>query len=163
MKHPSEIKDFYEVAKEYCDWAEKKPNEDSGEALTAMLLLSALYHRALYLPETTPQSPIHDVKSGKYGEAPSKGIYERFKTMPLTQYTELYDPTLLESQEPVIGDIAEDLRDIHADLKDGVLQYEQGLVANAAFIWRSMFGLHWGRHVLSALRALHCHVAKESG
>ena len=68
-------------------------------------------------------------------------------------YWQLFDPYVLE--EPVGGDVQEDLSEIYDDIMDGIYEFERGNINNA--VWEWSFGLynHWGRHLIHALSALH--------
>jgi len=57
--------------------------------------------------------------------------------------------------DPVCGDIADDFSDIYQDVKSGLLAYELGRKSQAVWHWRFTWGIHWGEHATSALRALH--------
>lgn len=151
-----ETESFYQIAREYCEWAEKGSGSESSETAVALNFLSALYNKALALPETTPELPFPETGLDK---TECNEVYERFRTIPILHYTEIYDPTV-DDQAPVIGDVADDLRDIYVDLKEGIASFERGLVVNAVFIWKNTFGMHWGRHALSALRAIHSYEMK---
>jgi len=59
---------------------------------------------------------------------------------------------------PVRRDLANNLADIYRDLKPGLLSWTTGneaLIPNIVFDWKfPLFGLHWGLHAASAMRAL---------
>jgi hypothetical protein len=92
----------------------------------------------------------------------SQHFYERFSNLPFQYYREIFHPlAIAESpEEPVIGDIVDDLMDIYIDLKEGILLYESGKPLAAVFHWRTLFGFHWGRHATCAIRALHIYATE---
>ena len=139
------IETFYQLAKKYCnDVSETEISNASAEHFIKMIM--QLYLLALELPSSEPDSPDASfiltepvrIRSG-----------ERFSTL----YWEVFDPTVYE--EPVCGNIIEDLSEIAADLQKGILEYERNKLENAAFEWRCAFDSHWGNHAVDVLRALH--------
>ena len=68
----------------------------------------------------------------------------------------IFNAEIIPSEEPVTGDIIDDLADIYKDLKDGLWYLKQGSEIDAVFYWNNTFGFHWGRHILGAMYALFC-------
>ena len=62
-------------------------------------------------------------------------------------------------EQPVFGDLGDDLADIYRDIKPGLRAWEVGLeqyLADIVYEWKfPLFGSHWGVHAVSAMRALH--------
>jgi hypothetical protein len=163
MEIPKIVERFYDLAVEYCRWAGSGPSEKEDEVYTALQMVAALYLQALVLPNVDPgEEDIPDMGITKLG---SQHVYERFNSLPFQYYREIFHPlAIAESpEEPVIGDIADDLMDIYIDLKEGILLYESGKPVAAVFQWRTAFGFHWGRHATSALRVLHIHAPESEG
>ncbi|MGO9116265.1 MAG: DUF5063 domain-containing protein [Desulfomonilaceae bacterium] len=155
MEIPNEVRQFYETAKEFCRWSEEGPFEDEDEAYTALRLVSSIYHQALTLPGVNCED---DELSGEgITKLDSKHIHRRFGSLPFQYYFEVFHPVTKKPEEPVTGDIADDLMDIYIDLKEGMLLYEKDKPTNAVWQWSFTFGVHWGRHATSVLRALHCY------
>jgi hypothetical protein len=75
--------------------------------------------------------------------------------LPFQYYWELFHSVTKEPEEPVCGDLVDDLLDIYKDVKEGLLAFESGERVLAAWHWRNTFGFHWGRHATSAIKALH--------
>lgn len=78
--------------------------------------------------------------------------------MPFQYYSEFFRPIAEPPEEPVTGDLADDLMDIYIDLKNGLRYYDVGRISDAVFEWAFSFGVHWDRHATGALRVLHCWV-----
>jgi hypothetical protein len=76
--------------------------------------------------------------------------------VPFQYYGEVFDTTRVPPEEPTVGDLADDLLDIYTDVKAGLLYFERGHAQQAVFQWKFTWGVHWGRHATSALRAMHC-------
>ncbi len=87
-------------------------------------------------------------------------IYGKFKSLPFQYYSTYFQPFQVE-EEGVTGDLADDLTDIYADLKAGLHLHDSGHVVAAIGEWRALFSIHWGRHAVSALHALHCYIVDE--
>ena len=158
MEIPESVKRFYALAADYCRWAEKNPSEQEDEVSATLRMVAALYLHALVLPDVDPgEEDIVDMGMTKLA---AQQIYERFKSLPFQYYHEIFRPVPVTGtpEEPVIGDIADDLMDIYVDLKEGTLLYESGKTVLAVFQWRTTFGFHWGRHATSAIRVLHIHL-----
>lgn len=116
---------FYQLAERFCDAVEKKSVsvENAAEWLS---LLMELYTKAMTLPEVEPDDePI----SYEGNEIPQLAI-----ECPST-YWEIYDP--LRPDEPVCGDLKDDLQDIYRDLCSGI----------KAFYGRKCMQCHMGMEV----------------
>ncbi len=83
-------------------------------------------------------------------------IARNLSSLPFQYYWEIFTPSDLDGdKEPVCGDLFDDFQDIYGDLSTGLWLYDRGHVETAAFTWNLMFGVHWGRHAVSAMHALH--------
>jgi hypothetical protein len=147
------VRDFLRVAREYVSWADHGMLSGSETAF-CLQILARLYLAALSLPkshgdevESLPEVPMAD----------EERVSKRFSSMPFQYYSEIFDPIEIPPGEPVMGDLCDDLVDIYADLRCGIEACEAGHVQAAVFWWRTSFGVHWGQHLTSALRALHCY------
>ncbi len=74
---------------------------------------------------------------------------------PEARYRELFDPYEAMDDEPVVGNLADDLLDIYRDLRRGLGYSHVGAAGDAVWDWQLNFAQHWGDHATSALRALH--------
>ncbi len=60
-----------------------------------------------------------------------------------------------------MGDVGDDLLDIYQDVRAGLVAFDSGEVSDAAWHWSFLYRIHWGRHAVGGLFALHCmHVSK---
>lgn len=71
------------------------------------------------------------------------------------RYQKMFAPYDLNAKEPDGGFLADDLCDIHRDLKDGLAKWQRGEREDAAWTWQLQFGNHYGAHMTCALTALH--------
>lgn len=146
---------FAEAAAAFCAWCESAPGEDeNAEAALAVGHLSKLYLFATDL--AAPEDFDEDIDGEGSDDATWDAVFKRCAAFPFSLYGEVFHPHVVPSEEPVIGDLGHDIADIHRDLIGGVGLYRAGHVAEAQIDWRMGFEMHWGRHAISALRALHC-------
>lgn len=75
--------------------------------------------------------------------------------LPFQYYWEVFNPAKEAVHEPVCGDLFDDFLDICGDLSAGLWLYDHKHYEAAVFTWTQMFGIHWGRHAVSAIHALH--------
>jgi hypothetical protein len=160
-EHPFEVDEFASVARAFTAWCENTHvGKDSAQMKReALLQLSTIYISALKLPGAD-FVPCPDPPSRT--EAQKRKLFDNLRPLPFQYYWEMYTPTdMQEDKEPVCGDLFDDFLDIHNDLSTGLWLYDRAYVASAVFCWTQMFGIHWGRHVVSALHALHAFEPEE--
>lgn len=152
MTAPVEL--FAEAARDYCGWCDSVTGEETAVAQAALRHLARLYSRALPLRRHA------DADLDLFGESPDdesfRALTKRLSALPFQYYRVVFDPMPIPGEEPVVGDVAEDLADIHRNLFRGLSLYDGGYVKEAEWHWRDMFEYHWGRHASDALNALHC-------
>ncbi len=150
--HKRIIVEFTKLVNEYCSWAVSKQDPKTDEAFYALKLLSNLYAKALELPdcEATDMLETDEIPDIDYN-----AIHKQFSKIPFQYYREIFHPLNIENEEPVMGDIADDLADIYKDLKDGLWYINNGSELDAVYYWKFTFGIHWGKHATGALSALH--------
>jgi hypothetical protein len=141
---------FRQVAAGFCRWCE-------GESLgphpqrQASVWLSRLHAAALELPETEPENeeglpelPHADLARAQGNLAVFAGVF----------YRTVFDPDPRNTDEPVIGDIGDDLLDTYKDIKAGSVLCDRGQPQEALWHWSFLHQVHWGRHAVGALAAL---------
>lgn len=142
---------FALLADRYCAWVDAAPASASEDEATARDLLPQLYIAAHRLPEGAapkgayPHSPVSEYESTR----------SRFRGMSVGYYGATFDPLVLPPEEPTVSDLADDLSDIYSDLLRGLELFRARSPAEAAWYWRFHFTVHWGAHLVGALRALH--------
>ena len=67
----------------------------------------------------------------------------------------------LQEEASVTNSLADDLADIYRDLKAGLSLYEAEHPIDAAWEWRFRFQIHWGQHLVGAMRPIHEYLAEE--
>ena len=107
-----------------------------------MYLMLDSFSKGLLLPDVEPED--NDPVKGK---KPNPVRIE----LPTT-YWEIFHP--FAEEEPVCGDLMDDLSDIRDDLLEGIYDYEAGFINNAVFEWKLLHHAHWGNHAVAAVKAL---------
>ena len=153
MQRSSAIDRLSVAAQQYCSWAEAEPRDPSEELRTALRLLSETYAAAVEIPEAKPGNGDDDFVLPL--DAWEK-VFRRFASLPIDYYAEVFDPSAVPAEEPVVANIADDLADVYRDLVQGVRLEKAGRLDDAVWQWQMNFRVHWGRHAVTALRALHC-------
>lgn len=143
---------FVAITYEFCTWCEGASLGSEPE-ISAASWLSKLYSAALELPnigpenwEDSPDLPTDKVQQATINLGHFNGWY----------YREYYDPDPSLTDEPGMGDIGDDLLDTYKDIKAGCVLYECGKPKEALWHWVFLHRVHWGRHAVGALFALHC-------
>jgi hypothetical protein len=150
-----EIDSFATEARIFCSWA---TGQDGSmvTAATALNRVSSLFVAALSLsPEWMDELSDRVVAEAK---PPHRSIHlmnDRMADLPLQYYWEVFNPLETPPEEPVCGDLAEDIHDIYMDVGRGLVLFESGKVNEALWDWGYSFQIHWGEHATSAIRALH--------
>lgn len=142
---------FAEIARGYCSWCEAPPSENANSE--AAYWLGRLYSQALLLPKVPsesdddlPEVPSESLAKAVANLAPFSGWY----------YREVYDPHPHLSEEPAMGDIGDDLLDTYKDIRAGLVLFDRGEAKEALWHWSFLHRIHWGRHAVGAMYALHC-------
>ena len=153
----SPVTEFAELARGYCTWCEGQ-SLGSDPELQAARWLARLYAAALVLPQAEPENedrlpdvPAAESARARSNLAPFLGWY----------YRKCFDPDPLQNEAPGMGDLGDDLLDIYKDIKEGLVLFDTGEANEALWHWSFLHKIHWGRHAVGGLFALHCmHVSK---
>jgi hypothetical protein len=155
MSASAEVERFAALAARYARWCESPHDDVPPAEFQAEILrnVAGLYEAALYLPDL------------EYAEAPEPPaprpekrivIQANFPVLPFRDYWEVFAPSkTAETHAAVRGDLLDDIADLYFDIAPGLWLFQRGHVTSAVFAWRFAFGIHWGRHALSMMRALH--------
>ena len=146
------------IARNYCAWVEAPPLPEEAEVKTALRLLADLSSAIMATPSLGCGEDIacERISGEEWG-----AIYKRFASLPFNYYLTLFSPAKLLEQEPVVGDLADDLADMYRDIKEGLWLFDHGHSVEAVWSWRDSFQTHWGRHATNALYVLHTWSADE--
>lgn len=77
------------------------------------------------------------------------------KTLPIDEYSVIFDPLEMSPPKPVMATIADDLTDIYRNVMEGLVEYRAGRVQNALWQWHFTYYSHWGRHLSHAQTAIY--------
>ncbi len=152
------LNEFVVVAREYVAWCESPSEGESEDARRVLGLLVRLYSLALQLG--LPEAEDIEDEARSPDDAAWRKVFERGGKLPFTFYSEVFDPMVLPPEKPGIGDLADDIADLHRDLAEGLSLINAGHDAAAEWFFTFSFRSHWGRHASSAIRALHCWFAR---
>jgi hypothetical protein len=147
---PSSVETFLEHAVGFCNWCEGE-SLGAHPKVMAAVWLARLHAAALLLLEAEPENeyglpdlPSAPLKQAERNLAPFAGWY----------YRTVFDPDPSNTEEPVMGDVGDDLLDTYKDVRAGCLLYERGQHSDALWHWSFLHRIHWSKHAVGALAAL---------
>ena len=171
----SALDSFAPVAAAYCQFIDRASELSGVELLQeAHRLLPGLYAAGLALPPTgilfpspvgtDSETTMTDLSTDPdENEDPDRGTTAQMSAIAVTIsskigkhnfYREVYDPYESHSAKEVMGSLSDDLSDIYRDLHSGLCKWRRGESGEALWEWRFNLEIHWGRHVVNALRAI---------
>lgn len=146
--------DFTAVARRYCEWAESEYPANLQSAKHTLELITELYLCGVQLADEAKDIG-RDRPSITSRASMRNLVYARAGNLPLNYYSELFNPTIVPAEEPVTGDLADDIADIYEDIKRGLSLLDAGHMEQAVWEWVFQMQTHWGEHATSAIRVLH--------
>ena len=150
---------FAQLAAAYCDCLDRHREAGLGRFLQDVhQALVAMYGLGGTLPDVEPASD-----NATERVLPEAAYADLTKSLhgfigPYNLYWEIYDPLLPEPDEPVAGNLTDDLTDIYRDVHRGLHAWRSGdpdRRLDGLWDWRFSFETHWGRHSVDALRAIY--------
>lgn len=126
---------------------------DANEEPSLERLAELLDRLLVAYPESSDVAPATETKppSGDYGTW--RGLVQsRFPDFGLYAWV---DPAENGHDEPMTGDIVDDLADICGELSGVVWLWENSGAGDAVWHFRFGYQKHWGRHLLNARSYLH--------
>ena len=153
------IQAFSRLASGFCAWCESDSLGARGETHAAVWL-AKLHAAALELPEIDgddgnemPVIPALQLQAAARNLAAFNGWY----------YRTVFDPSPTLDEEPVMGDVGDDLMDTYKDIKVGSLLAAENRIEEAIWQWSFTHQIHWGKHAVGALAALQAFATQSSG
>lgn len=143
---------FHDIASDYCAWAERSIEHPN---LIEWLprILAELLHAAFSLRD----DGLADAHAEGFQRPDYQQIRAALPPLPFQYYREVYNAfDWKASDEPVEGELHDDLADIYRDLSEGLYIHRHVSPAEAERYWGQSFRYHWGEHATGALRALYC-------
>ena len=153
------VERFAELARKFCSWVVTGSDRGPQAARQALCQVGSLYVAALALP---PRMREEYLIAEPNGCSDWSNLYQGLVSrLPFQHYGGLENQGFEPIENPNVGDIADDLTDIHVELNNGLKCYEAGYHADAIWMWRNGLVLHWGEHATAAMRALHTWLASK--
>ncbi len=157
------VKRFVNAAKNYCGFLEETPDDPVQWLQDILNSLSDLYSSAHHLPEYDVDQDFYNEDDFDVPSEETSAIMEKVMNLLQDQvwYWAYFDPSepTDSKEEPIMGNLADDLTDIYRDIKPGLKAWDSmddKLLPEIVFDWKfPLFGCHWGVHAVSAIRALH--------
>jgi hypothetical protein len=147
-------------ARRFTTWADGSTAPPPLSAPIALRRVVALYAAALELPQPWSERVSNRREWDVDLSSRLLAVRERAAAIPLQHYSEIFSP-LVPADEPMVGDLADDLVNIYRDVATGLHLFDGGRTDDALWQWGFNFQLQWGEHASSAIRALHCYLAQE--
>lgn len=139
-----QAKKFYELATDFCNYIEHNTISENEIDILIKYLMN-IYLNALELPKVDPDKIDYDKFNNK--------VNIKLDNKLDIRYWEVFNP--LVKEEPVSPTIKDDLEDIVNDLSKGIIEYQEGRINNATFLWQYTNIFHTGNHIVDLIRALH--------
>jgi hypothetical protein len=152
------VEEFADFARRFREWVLTGTDSGPTAARRALELVSGLYLAALALPRAGEFADEPWTSPADLRHRPSPSFAAR---LPFQLYGEVFDPRKVPPEQPVVGDLADDLSDIFGDVDRGLVAFEAGRGQEAVWEWGFYLAHHWGEHATSAIRAIHCWLARE--
>jgi hypothetical protein len=143
------IERFAARAEAFRLWATDGTDVGAPAARQALTHLIALFAAALELPETDSPGDVQE----RVSDDEWQRVFQSFRRLPVSHYSEVFDPLAVPPSAPGVADVADDLADIYRDVVYGLRAFQDG-APGAVWYWRFFFWEHWGRHAIGATGAL---------
>jgi len=151
---------FIIIARRFCNWATSDYPANLQSVKQALELITELYLCGIRLTsevqEVEEPTPIVETR-----ESMRSTVFTHAGNLPLNYYSEVFNPLTIPAEEPVIGDLADDIADIYGDIEYGLSLVDAGFTEHAVWEWVFRMQTHWGEHATSAIRALHCYSSEQ--
>ncbi len=151
---------FAMQAELFIEWVERGTDTGGEAARNALIQLGRLYFAALELPAPEEEDDDDNGREVRLAHEEWKSIFDQVGSrLPIGYYGEVFNPLSVPAEEPVIGDLADDIADVYRDVVEGLRRYHEGRRARAVWLWTFHLQVHWGEHATGAIRALHSWLA----
>jgi len=156
MQDLPQLQAFAKAASAFVSWAESSDVSRQLAPQVAARLLSALYAEAAILLAGEKLEAVRVIPEvpEKY-QVSAEQARALFTAFPAQYYWTSCEPLAAQPDSLACGDLADDLADTYADVKEGLLSYVAGDFSWARKHWIGTYVVHWGSHVACALPALH--------
>ena len=149
------IEKFADEAAAFERWLLSGTDREADAARACLIRLLELYRAGIALPPESSDELGDGDDIERVGDAEWDVAYKASARLPLDYYAEVFDPTEVPGEAPVVGSLSDDLADIYRDVVTGLRAYHSGDRAGAVWAWSFCLHAHWGAHATGAMRALH--------
>jgi|ERR1017187_7117806 hypothetical protein len=164
LRNEKALQDFEQAARHFCSLLETDPVDKNEWLKKVLAALASLYANAHQIPDYgLPENAVEPPKNYDVSDEEYAAVTKRVSRIlgERSKYWTYFDPTITNdpAEKPIAGALWDDLGDIYRDVKPGLNAWATGrdeYLHSTAFDWRwPLFEVHWGRHALDAMRALH--------
>ena len=152
---------FAEVALQFETWISAENQTDIRQVASAAAILADLFAAAIELP-TNSAADEYDSSFSPMGLEKWQAVFNDASLFPFRYYSEIFNPLPVPGEEPITGDLMDDIADIYRDVISGLRIYQAGRKPAAAWHWSFSFRNHWGEHATSAIRALYWYLRENA-
>ena len=145
---------FADEAAAFERWLLSGTDREADAARECLIRLLELYRAGIALPPEGSDELV-ELDDIRVGDEEWDAALKASARLPLDYYAEVYDPTVIPGEAPVVGSLLDDLADIYRDVVTGLRAYHRGDRAGAVWAWSFFLHAHWGAHATGAMRALH--------
>jgi len=147
---------FAASAKSFCALIDRRATLSEWEFMREVTeRLADLYHSGLLLIRLDADTDAFDLLTKRPSNDEWHVVYKELedKFTDRGVYWEVFDPRT--KTEPLSTTLADDLADIYLEIKIGLDPFYAGRKEESICHWRVSFVIHWGDHLVDALRFLH--------
>jgi len=157
LAHMTYAQKFVAASTEFADWVMNANDVGMDSVENAIGHINVLQSLVLdYGFEKTEDINFDNISLQVSGEEWQEAM-KQLARMPLQYYSEIFDPLTVPADEPVVGDITDDIADIYRDTVSSLRLFESGDEKAAIDNWIFNYWIHWGEHATGALRTLYCY------
>ncbi|HXV97072.1 MAG TPA: DUF5063 domain-containing protein [Anaerolineae bacterium] len=160
MSKGERTEQFVVVARQFCEWAISNYPAGLQSAKQALELITELYLCGIRLINEVQEVEAPEPTIESRGNMRST-VLARARNLPLNYYSEVFNPIPVPAEEPVTGDLADDIADIYEDIARGLRLLDAGYREHAVWNWVFNMQAHWGEHATSAIRVLHWFLSEQ--
>ena len=152
------MKEFAKAAQAFCSRARSPVQQHEQEAAVALQHIATLF-AAGCAPGWAGGEPADF-------DPPGPGVdlvRAKAVALPFQRYSEVFKNLVVPPEQPVVGDLVDDLEDIYPGIALGLDPFDAGEIEEARNHWQFWFAGHRGEHATSAARALRSYLAEREG
>jgi hypothetical protein len=157
MNSFTDRREFLQLAAQYFALIENSSSMTCRQFLEcAQQIVSKLYYLGLLLPSIEPDND--EGTTDRMSHKQWRSIYDQLrKTLAeVDLYWLVFDPIDPNDHTAIAHTLADDLSDIYRDLRNALSDKDlDGMTDESTWYIRFNFEIHWGKHAVNALSAIH--------